>query len=358
MEPISQFNNKPVRSKKTFTYRPYTEDRLQQMSEWLQKEKWSQVAHEASAHKKMEVLQNILLNKYHEYFPEKLKTISSDDQPFYTDKLKRLKRKKSREYYKNRKSLRWEKINHEYKTELEKAKKVFYNKKIRKLRRTQSKYWYRELKKITSFDQLSNEDIIVDEIKELSAEEQAEKIADKFASVSQEFDAIETKDIEVPEFKNEDIPVISLEEVKEALKTLDTNKSNVNNDIPAKVLKHFSDEIAVPLTEVINASIVQGCWPDILKREIVTPVPKIFPPKDIDDLRNISGLLNLDKIAEKIISKMIISDMKLKLDPSQYANQRGLSINHYLVKLMDKILHSLDNNSKKEAVAVLASLVD
>ena len=201
----------------------------------------------------------------------------------------------------NRKSLRWEKINHEYKTELEKAKKVFYNKKIRKLRRTQSKYWYRELKKITSFDQLSNEDIIVDEIKELSAEEQAEKIADKFASVSQEFDAIETKDIEVPEFKNEDIPVISLEEVKEALKTMDTNKSNVNNDIPAKVLKHFSDEIAVPLTEVINASIVQGCWPDILKREIVTPVPKIFPPKDIDDLRNISGLLNLDKIAEKII---------------------------------------------------------
>jgi hypothetical protein len=49
---------------------------------------------------------------------------------------------------------------------------------------------------------------------------------------------------------------------------------------------------------VIDASIRQGCWPTILKLEIVTPVAKVFPPKSIDQLRNISGLLNLDKIAE------------------------------------------------------------
>ena len=50
--------------------------------------------------------------------------------------------------------------------------------------------------------------------------------------------------------------------------------------------------------------------------------------------------------------------MKKKLDPSQYANQKGLSINHYLVKLIDKILLSVDRGSKQEAVAVLATLVD
>ena len=50
--------------------------------------------------------------------------------------------------------------------------------------------------------------------------------------------------------------------------------------------------------------------------------------------------------------------MKMKLDPSQYANQKGLSINHYLIKLIDKILQSVDKNSKNEAVAVLATLVD
>ena len=83
-----------------------------------------------------------------------------------------------------------------------------------------------------------------------------------------------------------------------------------------------------------------------------------FLPKNIDELRNISGLLNLDKIAEKIISKMMISDMKDKIDPSQFANQKGLGIQHYLVKMIDKVLKSVDKNSKGESLAVLATLVD
>ena len=139
---------------------------------------------------------------------------------------------------------------------------------------------------------------------------------------------------------------------------MDANKSNVNNDVPLKILKQFAKQVAKPFAEALNASIKQGCWPDILKLEIVTPVPKVYPPKQIDELRNISGLLNLDKIAEKIISKMMIKDMKKQIDPSQYANQEGLSINHYLVKVLDKVLKTVDSNSKKECVAVLATLVD
>ena len=52
---------------------------------------------------------------------------------------------------------------------------------------------------------------------------------------------------------------------------------------------------------------------------------------------------------------MFISDMKKKLDPSQYGNQKGISIQHYLVKLVDKILEAIESN---KSVAVLATLVD
>ena len=55
---------------------------------------------------------------------------------------------------------------------------------------------------------------------------------------------------------------------------------------------------------------------------------------------------------------MMIEDMRRNIDPSQYANQKGLSIQHYLVKIKDKILVSLENNSKSESCAVLATLVD
>ena len=88
------------------------------------------------------------------------------------------------------------------------------------------------------------------------------------------------------------------------------------------------------------------------------PCSQGIPFKIIDQLRNISGLLYLDKIAEKLLSELIISDMKKKLDPSQNANQKGVSIQHYLIKFIDKILTSIDTSSKSETCDVLATILD
>ena len=71
-------------------------------------------------------------------------------------------------------------------------------------------------------------------------------------------------------------------------------------DIPAKILKCFSKKISKPLTQIINDSIQQGQWPALFKSEIVTPVRKVPNPKNLDDLRNISGLMNLNKVMEKV----------------------------------------------------------
>ena len=242
--------------------------------------------------------------------------------------------------------------------EIKRAKNNFYRNKIKNLRRSNPKKWHQELKKISSFDEQKFDDIEVDEIKDLTDEEQAEKIADKFSAVSQEYEKLNKDDIKIPNFCENEIPQFSESEVRDILQKIDTNKSNVKGDIPAKILKLFSENLAKPIANLINASIRDGVWPEIFKLEIVTPVPKEIPTKNLDQLRNISGLLNLDKIAEKLISKLIISDMKDKLDPSQYANQPGLSIQHYLVKFIDRILESLDKTSKKESCAILATLVD
>ena len=81
-------------------FRPITDIGLQKMKQWLENESWDEIASINCANQKAEKLQGILMNKYFEYFPEKSRIISSDSQPFYTDKLSRLKRKKSREYNK------------------------------------------------------------------------------------------------------------------------------------------------------------------------------------------------------------------------------------------------------------------
>ena len=46
------------------------------------------------------------------------------------------------------------------------------------------------------------------------------------------------------------------------------------------------------------------------------------------------------------------------LDPSQYGNQKNISIQHYLVRLLNRIVSNVDKNSKGEVNAVLCMFVD
>ena len=151
MTPVSMTDNKSARTKKSFTFRPFTEEKLQKMQDWITKEEWLDVSLELSAHKKMEILQRRLLQKYYEFFPEKTTTITSDDQPFFTSKLGKLRRRKCKEFHKHRKSEKWKIMNEEYTLELTKAKKNYYTKKIRKLCKSKPAHWYRELKKTYQF---------------------------------------------------------------------------------------------------------------------------------------------------------------------------------------------------------------
>jgi hypothetical protein len=63
-------------------------------------------------------------------------------------------------------------------------------------------------------------------------------------------------------------------------------------------------------------------------------------------------------MADKLISILIISVMKAKLDPFQYVNQQRLSIQYCLERFIDRILEALDKLSKGDEYAVLATLVD
>ena len=96
----------------------------------------------------------------------------------------------------------------------------------------------------------------------------------------------------------------------------------------------FAPELSIPLCHIINSKIKLGQWSKLYKKESVTPVPKTFPPKSPDELRNISGLLTLDKIAETMRAEIMISDMSKNIDTSQYANQKGLSLHHYLINMI------------------------
>ena len=112
------------------------------------------------------------------------------------------------------------------------------------------------------------------------------------------------------------------------------------------------------VTNVINYCVMKGVWPHYLKSEIITPIPKVSQPQSVNDLRPIANLRNMNKIIEKLVTKLIVEDMKPTLDPAQYANQKGIGIQHYLIKMIDRILASLDVTSNDNSPAALVTFID
>ena len=211
---------------------------------------------------------------------------------------------------------------------------------------------------MSSHDQLKSEEVNVQEICHLSDQVQAELIADSFSKISNQYNPINTAEICLQPENKKPAPVIEAHEIYEYLKRIKTNTATVKDDIPAKFIKEFAPELSAPMEDIISCMVRRGEFPNIWKLEMVTPCPKVYPPASINDLRKISGLKNFSKIAEKMLGKFLISDMSRTRDPSQYGNEKGVSVNHYLIKIIHEILVSVDRNSANQKFAVFCSLID
>ena len=357
VKPISAINNKCARVTRNIKVRPMTDSGIDLMRNWLIGEEWKNVEEAKTAHEKAELFQNTLVEKYNACFPEKTRQITSDDQPWIDHKLKSLDRKRKRLFHKERRSEKWKKLDKIFKKEIKSAKTNFYKKMVADLKDKNIGQLYSTLKRMTSYENKS-EQLNVDEINHLSDQDQCEKIADEFSFVQNLYNALYKYDIQIPPLCAKDIPQFCPSQVWLKLSKMKINKSTIDGDLPAKLFRTFAAYFAEPLADIINTSIRRGEYPDIWKFEVITAIPKTHPVLKVSDLRNISGLLNCDKIAEKLLSELIISDMQATIDPAQYGNQRGKSINHYLIKMINRILTSLDNNSRRQTFAVVANLID
>ena len=350
MELVTNFDNRASRTEKKVEFRPIKQSGVDLFEKWINDQSWSEIFEAETVDEKAEIFQQMLMYQIERFFPKVKRNVSSDDQPFCTEKIKRLKRQKAREYRKSRKSNKWFELNKKFKKEVSKAKKN-YQDKIEELKVTNPAKWYSSLKKLCSYDQHKSEKIDVESLKHLSSQEQAEKIADKFSAVSLEYDPL-------PTFDSADVPQFSPRKVSQIMSKTKTNKAVPPGDIPPKIIKIFANQLAVPFCHILNVSLKTGTWSKLYKMETVTPVPKVFPPKTPNDLRNISGVLTFNKIAEKLIGELIVADMSKNLDVAQYANQKSLSLQHYLVKMVNKILTDVDSRTNDEINAVIATFYD
>ena len=201
----------------------------------------------------------------------------------------------------------------------------------------------------------------------LSPQESAEKIAEFFSKISQEFpplsmealpDRVKQKLLN-PESESE-VPLIMEHDVYKRIKSANKPKSGVPGDIPRRLVKEFGPELATPHCMVYNnivKSAKQGPakWPTTWKQEYGTPLQKTPEPQNEDDLRIISLTAFFSKVMERFVVDWLMEYIGDWLDPKQFGGLKGNSISHYMIELLNFILYNQDYNLP---IAVLICAVD
>ena len=135
---------------------------------------------------------------------------------------------------------------------------------------------------------------------------------------------------------------MSINELKDAFFSLQTNKSPGHDEISFDVIKSCFGSLSKPLLHIFRLSLEEGIFPDDLKTAKVTPIFKAGDENDFGNYRPIS----VSKILKKIIYKRLfnhLSEHKL-LHQKKFGFQQGHSTEHAIMQVIDQINDKFENN--------------
>ena len=105
---------------------------------------------------------------------------------------------------------------------------------------------------------------------------------------------------------------------------LNPRKATGVDGVPAWLLKRFHEELAPVANDIIFASIEQSKHPTSYKHALVSPVPKVDNPTDINnEFRQISVLLQVAKVLERIQLKLNLKDLSLNASQHAFTGERS-----------------------------------
>ena len=349
----------------TQTFRPLPDSGVREFGQWICSEGWGDIQDTASPSAQVQEFENILNRNLDTFLPQKnVKIRQNFDKPFITKELKTLDRKIKREYRKNCKSEKYLLLKKSYDDKFKRAAKAYLDKNVRSLMEDDPGKAYQTLKKMSSQPGDCNEDNTFQLLSHLedglTAEQSIESIAEHFARISQEYapldrnklpDEVKVK-LDAPIIPD-DLPEISDYDVYRTFLRSRKPRSSVPGDLPRRIVKEFSPELAAPAGKIFRNILRTGEWPKQWRTEYGTPLQKISNPVNEDDLRIISLTNFFSKQFENFVIIWLLKYVGSQLDCGQYGGVKGSSISHYLINFINFILFNQDLAVPQAVVAVM-----
>ena len=122
MSPINTIDNKCARTARQVTVRPLRKSGMAKMKNWMVTQEWTEILREKNMDTKSQLLNQMVLEKLDEFCPEKWWWTLVSDQ------LKRLDRRRRRQFRLNRRSRKYKKLQRLFKRKVSEAKRLFKKK--------------------------------------------------------------------------------------------------------------------------------------------------------------------------------------------------------------------------------------
>ena len=354
--------NTAFKSRFTMKIRPLPESLLQVYENKLKTQNFGINPH-LSVDEMVHGFQNITNHLLIDTFPEKNILLNSDDKPWFNEQLRKLKRLRLREYSKRGRTKKYLNLSSSF----EEKFKAEYEKYIAKIKLEVTEgirgSIYPAIKRLglrpndtphASFQLPAHAE------QNMSAQQSAELIADHFSLISGEFSPLNAANLPqvVQSFLNLSdravVPILSVKQVTSRILKAKKPNGLVPGDLPKKLLQKCAPILAEPITLVFNQISLLASYPSQWKIEQQVAIPKVVPPENEDQLRNIAKTPFFSKVYESFIGDWLIPIVKPYLDPDQ-CGLKGLSVTHYLIKLLDFVHKNLD---LKKPHSVLAACID
>ena len=137
-----------------------------------------------------------------------------------------------REYAKRKNSKKWKTLYATFLEKFEEEKEKYYKNIVEDLKVSKPGQWHSKLKRMTSHDQARSEVPIVQSLKEMPIQSQAEEIANQFAAISNLYEPLQSEDICMDGILNEKpYPCMEPYFVHQQIKKMKNNTATVKGDI-------------------------------------------------------------------------------------------------------------------------------
>ena len=257
---LSSLNSQ--RQKRTVKSRPIDNAVIEKFTQFFATHPWDEVLKVDDIDTKVNNFHQTMRSKLDEFCPEKEYKVSVLDRKWMTPELKTLNRKIKREFFKNRKSKKWQFLRNKFKKKKRYIVKNFYQKFVNELKESDPSKWYSIAKRIgTDPNSKTDGSLVVDCLKGLSDSDSAEKVAEHFSQISNEYQPLNT--VQLPSYlPANEVLIVDQKTVINSLLKLKLRKSTQPCDLPSRIRKQFAVQLSVPLTDIINSCLQKHHYPD------------------------------------------------------------------------------------------------